>query len=224
MSTISRGNKGEERVIKALKKRKDYFKLLNNVTFRNDNSEMTHQVDHIFINSHGVFVIETKNYYGTITVIEDENLWFKEVKGDKEIISNPLKQNKSHRKIVKNILGKNFDVISVVVFVKNNAPYLGDENVINFKDLNAFIDCYPYSKELNEEEIKEAYKLIKASSVKISKAEHLENISYLSQIKRELKAEIEYAVENNICPRCGGKMVEENYHYRCSKCDFKFNL
>ena len=149
MSKISKGKKGEEKVVNILKKRKEHFKLLNDVTFVNENSEMSHQIDHVFINKYGVFVIETKNYYGEIQVIKDENLWFKIVKDKKEKISNPLKQNKSHEQIIKKLLKGKIDVIGLVVFVKNNAPYLGDENVINLKDLNTFIDCYPFKEELD---------------------------------------------------------------------------
>ena len=224
MSKISRGKKGEEKVVNILKKRKEHFKLLNDVTFVNENSEMSHQIDHVFINKYGVFVIETKNYYGEIQVIKDENLWFKIVKDKKEKISNPLKQNKSHEQIIKKLLKGKIDVIGLVVFVKNNAPYLGDENVINLKDLNAFIDCYPFKEELDEKTIDDIYKIIKTSSVKISKKEHLENISYLAQISKEKKAEIEYALESHICPWCDSPIIQDGYSFHCSKCKFKFNL
>ena len=66
MSTNTRGQKGESLVKKNLSKIKEYHHLLNDITFVNEKSEMTHQVDHILIHPHGVFVIETKNYYGTI--------------------------------------------------------------------------------------------------------------------------------------------------------------
>ena len=224
MSKISNGKLGEEKVKKLLKKRKEHFKLLNDVTFVNENSEMSHQIDHIFINHYGVFVIETKNYFGEIEVIKDENLWFKIVKGKKEKISNPLKQNKSHYQIVKRLVKGIADVTSLVVFIRNNAPYLDDENLINLKDLNLFIDTYPYEKEIDDKTIDEIYKIIKSSSVKISKKEHLENISYLSQINQERKSEIEYALESHNCPWCDGKIIQEGMKFHCDKCSFKFNL
>ena len=60
MSKQSRGDKGESLVRKSLSKIKEYHKVLNDVTFINQKSEMTHQIDHILIHPHGVFVIETK--------------------------------------------------------------------------------------------------------------------------------------------------------------------
>lgn len=223
MSTISRGNKGEEKVISTLKKIKVNHHVFNNVTFVSKKSEMTHQIDHILVHPHGVFVIETKNYYGEIISNTNEGYWKKIIKGREEIIRDPLKQNKSHVRIVKKIL-KNVNVISVVVFVKNNAPYMGDENVINLKDLLLFIDSYPYEKILEKNEINEICKIIRENKVKITKSEHLENISYLKQIKKENMAEIEYAIESQKCPRCGSNILQNGYSFKCSNCDFKFKI
>ena len=86
MSTISRGNKGEKAVVNVLKKEKLYHRLLNDITFLNEKSEMTHQIDHILIHPHGVFVIETKNYYGEISTVPGESFWIKNIKG--KIITN----------------------------------------------------------------------------------------------------------------------------------------
>ena len=223
MSTVSRGNKGEEKVISTLKKIKVEHYVFNNVSFISEKNEMTHQIDHILVHPHGVFVIETKNYYGEIISDTGEWYWVKIIKDKKEIIRNPLNQNKTHVNVVKKIL-KTVDVISLVVFVKNNAPYMPDENVINLKDLLLFIDSYPYKKLLNKEEIKDICKKIRENKVKVTKSEHLENISYLKQIKKENKAEIEFAIENNKCPRCGSNILQNGYSFKCSKCDFKFKL
>ena len=223
MSTVSRGNKGEEKVISTLKKIKVEHYVFNNVSFISEKNEMTHQIDHILVHPHGVFVIETKNYYGEIISDTGEGYWVKIIKDKKEIIRNPLNQNKTHVKVVKRIL-KNVDVVSLVIFVKNNAPYMADDNVINLKDLLLFIDSYPYKKLLNKEEIKDICKKIRENKVKVTKTEHLENISYLKQIKKENKAEIEFAIENNKCPRCGSDILQNGYNFKCSKCDFKFKL
>ncbi len=225
MSKITRGQKGEKKVKDILKdKIKEYHRLLNDVTFINENSEMTHQVDHILFHPHGVFVIETKNYYGKIISDTHDSFWLKEIKGKVERIGDPLKQNKSHTKLVKRCLGKDYEVIPIVVFVKNNAPYIGDENVINLKDLLLFIDSYPYQKELSKVEIDKAYHLIKESSSKVSKKEHLENISYLKQIRLENQREIEEAVTSRICPRCNSPLTIKGTSYTCPNCDFKFKF
>ena len=224
MSKQSRGDKGESLVRKSLSKIKEYHKVLNDVTFINQKSEMTHQIDHILIHPHGVFVIETKNYYGVINPKTHDSFWLKEVKGEVTRISNPLKQNKSHAVIVNRLLDKKVDVIPVVVFVKNNAPYLGDENVINLKELHLFVESYPFQRLLEKKEIDTIYKTLKSSSSDVSKEEHLENIGYLKQIREEIKNEIAFAIESDTCPRCNHKMIQQGFEYRCSNCDFKFKL
>ncbi|MBO5577948.1 MAG: NERD domain-containing protein [Bacilli bacterium] len=224
MSTRSRGDKGEAFVRKKLAGIKEYHKVINDITFLNEKTEMTHQVDHILVHPHGVFIIETKNYFGKIISNTGEPFWLKEIKGERTRISNPLKQNKSHAFVVSKILKRKYEVIPVVVFVKNNAPYIGDENVININDLKIFIDSYPYQKELTKEEINEIYKTIKSQKSDISKKEHIENIGYLKQINEEIKKEIAYAIESGTCPRCDHKMVSSGFEYHCSNCDFKFKL
>ena len=224
MSKKTRGEKGEKAVVKILKKERFYHKIINNAVFLTEKSEMTHQIDHILIHPHGVFVIETKNYYGQIISNTGDSFWLKRIKGEATKISNPLIQNKSHAKIIKRIVGKNVEVIPVVVFVKNNAPYMGDENVINIKDLLLFIESYPFAREMEKEEIDNIYRLIKKEKSDISNAEHVQNISYLKQINLELRAEKEYAIETRICPRCGAKIIEKDLLFSCSKCDFKFKL
>ena len=67
-------------------------------------------------------------------------------------------------------------------------------------------------------------KIIKSNMLDISKKEHVENISYLKQINKELKAEIAYAIESRKCPRCDGNIIQKDNHFYCDKCDYKFNL
>ena len=82
MSAISRGKKGEDKVKKLLREKiKVYHKVINDLTFINEKSEMSHQIDHLLIHPYGVFVIETKNYYGVIHSDTHDSFWLKEVKG-----------------------------------------------------------------------------------------------------------------------------------------------
>ena len=224
MSKASRGEKGEQLVAEELNKIEAYHQVLNDITFLNKKSEMTHQIDHILIHPHGVFVIETKNYFGEIRVDKDKPFWEKIVNGEVTRISNPLNQNKSHAITVYKILKGEHQVIPVVVFVKNNAPYLGDENVINLSDLLLFIDSYPYKHKITKPTIDKIYNLLKRRGNKVSKEEHLENIGYLKQIKKEIEDEIAYAIENRKCPRCGKNMCNKGNAFCCQGCDFHFKL
>ena len=224
MSKLSRGQKGEEIVSDILNSIKEYHHLLNNVTFKNKRSEMTHQIDHILIHPHGIFVIETKNYYGEIIYDEVYKDWIRIIDGKKSRSPDPLKQNKSHAITLYKALRGEYKVIPVVVFVKNNAPYLGDENVINLEDLLLFIDSYPYKHKITKPTMDKVYSVLKRRSSDVSKEEHLENIGYLKQIKKEIKDEIRYAVENRKCPRCGKKICNKGNLFCCQGCDFHFHF
>lgn len=223
MSKLSRGKKGEASVAKALEAIPAEHVLLNDKTFLDDKNQMTHQVDHIYIHPHGVFVLETKNYFGHIEVDED-GAWRKVSRGQSERLRNPLHQNKGHAKILRKILGEEYEVVPVVVFAKNNAPYVPDDNVIDLKDLALFIDSYPYRSLLSTKQMQRANALLEQASVRVSAKEHVENISYLKQYRKEVEAEIAFALEKGICPRCGKPMLRKEYRFRCSSCDFKFSL
>ena len=222
MSKISRGQKGEDLVIKELGKIKHHSRLLNNVTIVNEKSDMSHQIDHIYIHPHGVFIIETKNYFGHIEV--ENNVWTKTIKGNKKRISNPLQQNKSHQITLYKAVQGVFKAVPVVVFVKNNAPYLPNDNVINLEDLILFIESYPYQKELSNVEIDNIAKLIKSVAKDVSLKEHLTNIETYKQYRKEIQAEMTYAIEQGKCPYCDNKILTNGKEFMCSKCNFSFKL
>ena len=224
MSKRSRGKKGEAKVAQILEGIKEYHHLFHDVTLVNATSEMTHQIDHILIHPNGVFVIETKNYYGTIEYDEIEEEWYKIVGEEKIRFRSPLKQNKAHAVTLRKALKAKCKPIPVVVFVKENAPYLPDENVINLSDLLLFIDSYPYEKQYTKAEMDELKDLIASVIVEVSAEEHLENIEIMKQVRKELEAEMTYAIEKGICPRCDHKMKVDGYSYHCSFCEYHFKL
>lgn len=224
MSKSSIGKRGEKRVITTLKKLKEKHVLLNDVTLMNKKSEMTHQLDHILIHPHGVFIIETKNYKGKILINHKNGQWVKWDGIKKTFMPNPLLQNKSHAINLYKILKGKYKVIPVVVFVGNNAPYLPDDNVINIDDLLLFIDSYPYETLLTSEDMKTIKQIIKDESIDISNKEHVANIKLLKEFKKEQQEDIRYAIENNKCPWCGSSIISKNNIYKCSHCKFEYKL
>lgn len=222
MSKITRGEKGEQAVADVLSSIKEYHILLNDITFVNARSGMSHQIDHILIHPSGVFLIETKNYYGTVTV--EDNDWYKVIRGKKIRITSPLSQNKSHVISLYRATKGAVSAIGVVVYVKNNAPYLPDENVINLKDLLLFIECCPYPKNYQSKDIDALAKTIIEASSYVSHEEHVENIGYLKQVKKEEQAEMAYAIETRKCPRCGTWMKRKGSVRYCPRCHYGFSL
>ena len=224
MSKLTRGDKGELLVIDKINSLPIYHHLINNITLINPNSEMTHQIDHILIHPYGVFVIETKNYFGKIDGNPADTYWTRSIKDKVEKIHNPLKQNISHTKLIKRLLKDKYEVVPLIIFVRGNAPYTGDFNVINLSDLTLFLDSYPYKKIITNEEIDKINNLILKHSKDISKEEHIENIEILKKVRKENQEEISYAIMSNKCPWCDSLVVIKGYQGRCTKCDFKFKL
>lgn len=67
------------------------------------------QIDHILVTRQGLFVIETKNYAGTVKGGKDDRMWRQYLsngtKPPREFL-NPILQNKSHVRAVRDLLGE----------------------------------------------------------------------------------------------------------------------
>ena len=224
MSKSSRGELGERKVSDTLEKLSGYYHLFNDVTIVNKKSNMSHQLDHILIHPHGIFVIETKNYKGEFQYDELFRAWYKVVNKKLERIKSPLSQNKSHEINLFKLLKGQYNVISVVVFVNDNAPEILDENVINLKDLKLFIESYPYKKQLSKDEIEAIYKRLRLHSEKVNLDQHLESVSKVKRVKDNRHERMRVAIETGRCPTCNSKIQINGFDYKCPKCGFKFTL
>ena len=223
MSKLSRGEKGENKVSEILLKQKGHFHVINNLTLQLEGG-LTHQIDHIFINEKGVFVIESKSIYGDIHGDLNDTIWVKMVNHKRLTMANPIMQNKSHVRIIRKLIGNQIDIISLVVFTLNNAPYFPDENVINMKDLSLFIESYPERMRLTNEQIDMINNYLLRKESDASMDQHLENIKQIKKERIDKHKEMRIAIEQRICPRCGNKIVTKGDVFRCSKCDFHFHL
>ena len=81
------------------------------------NEEKSSQIDHIVINPHGIFVLETKNYSGEIYGSESQREWTQVLAYGKvkNKLYNPLKQNATHV----------YNVKKIVVLVKADGMAIG---------------------------------------------------------------------------------------------------
>lgn len=182
------------------------------------------QIDHIFINENGVFVLETKNYSGYIYGTENQDHWTQVLAHGrvKQRINNPVKQNSGHIYAVRKIIGKNFPIVGAVVMVQSNVQNIKAQNVLCPEWLPSFLTARRSEVKLTEEEQLEAYE-------KLSQARIMDlNIDekHIQEVR-----EMVYGVENNLtCPRCGGNLVLRQGKYKafygCSnypKCKFTKN-
>lgn len=193
-------------------------KILNNYIIL-DNFNKTHQIDHVLINKCGIFVIETKAYSGFIYGDENQEKWtqvlaFGKVKNQ---FYNPVKQNATHYYQIKNLIKDNLiPIFSCVVFVNGNIDNVRANNVFDTDGLISFVNEKP--EKLSEFQIENLYGFLESKRAKnITELEHILSINKTLQ-----------DINNNICPRCKGKLVIRNgrygQFYGCSnfpKCKFK---
>lgn len=163
----NKGNKGEYLISLELDKLEGRGKTVFNVNLQNGKKGT--EADIIYINSSGVYVIESKNYNGRIYGRADSNQWtqtlISAVGTVKSNFYNPLWQNEKHINAIKRLLRKYEDlpIYSLVVF-GDNATIQTDiegENVINTKDITAKIKT---EKLLTESDINEIYRILKSHS------------------------------------------------------------
>jgi hypothetical protein len=147
-----------------------------------------------------VFVIETKNYSGRIYGQESQQEWTQVLSYGKvkNKIYNPIKQNKTHVYNVSKVVGVDIPIFSAVVFVQGNIQYINADGVYTLSGLKRLLKngC----AKLTEAQMEDVYtKLSEVNDRTRTKSEHIYNIHNLQN-----------NVSNNICPRCGKKLVIRN--------------
>jgi hypothetical protein len=112
------GEKLTERELKWVKLFGRDGKILRNVYLpKGEGSEETSEVDVIFITQKGIFVFESKNYSGWIFGNESDTLWTATLaNGDRNKFYNPILQNKTHIKWMREFVGDKIPLFSIIVF------------------------------------------------------------------------------------------------------------
>lgn len=223
----------------------DFFgykgKILQNVYLPKDNGE-TSEIDLLYITQVGIFVIESKNYSGYIFGTDTNQKWTMVLYGGKDFIGrkttekhqfyNPIKQNQTHIKWLKNYLQSDIQTISLIVF--SERCELKEISLSSSKDVivcnrgkvpSAIKECFEdYPTILSEEQINEVFnKLLPLTNQdKETKEKHIQDI----QNKQN----------SLVCPLCKGKLVLRtatkgsnagNQFYGCSnypKCKYTRNI
>lgn len=116
-----KGKHGEYLIYKRLRKFEDIGgKFLFNIYIPKSNGDTT-EIDLLLICSKGLFVIESKNYGGWIFGNEANRNWtqtFPKGRGrsHKERFYNPIRQNASHVRHLRNLIGGDTPMRSIIVF------------------------------------------------------------------------------------------------------------
>lgn len=168
------GRKGEEAVeyaIKWLKPEgyrsiaKDCLSKYGSVSIILKNADYideAQEFDHIVIGENGIFIIETKNYAGVISV-SAEGDWIQEKDGVCKGIKNPVQQCNRHHGIIKSIVG-NVPITSIICIANDSAIIKGRENceipIVKVELLQDFIKRVKTERQLSEPEIEDIIKKI----------------------------------------------------------------
>ena len=195
-----RGGIGEKKVDRRLKCLVSKYggQAFHNVMIAGENGH-TSQIDHIYVCSKGVFVIETKNYSGRVYGKDEQEKWTQVLNygRTKNHFYNPVKQNYTHVCRLRDYLGKESHPESVVVFVQGNVSYIDSDYVYTLADLKHLLDDFEEDV-LSDEDVKrycsEIQKLLD-NPVATAK-EHVQEIRKTQQ-----------KIKEGICPRCGGQLV-----------------
>lgn len=179
--TDKRGEQGEIIVATTIDLDKEEHYLINNLILMGDN--VSHQFDHILIRQNGVFVIETKHYYGEISGKREDTYWsktyLKHGKMTKDTFINPLKQNNAHIRFLRKIIRKDIPIFNFVVFVNNNVTNLGIYNVCNLNQLLIRISGCEIEKELTSLEMKQFNHALLMLEADIQTSDHVKNIKQM---------------------------------------------
>ena len=188
------------RVLKSIQKKYGGY-IINDVIIPDiSNPDNTSQLDHVYISTHGVYVIETKNYAGMIFGKEESDKWTQTLAYGKTKNSfyNPVKQNKTHVYRLEKLLNIR-NIYSLVVFIQADISNVCASNVITLRSLKKILKhmCSLYS-DITSEEVEKYYLTLneyKSKPITTTK-EHVKHIKIQSK-----------NIDKNICPRCGAKLV-----------------
>lgn len=121
-SNLRKGAIGESIICNLINSNIDvYYKIVRNVYIKNEDKYT--EIDIILITSFGIFIIESKNYNGSVIYGKEEDFNWTEffIKSKKSFkINNPIKQNQYHINFISKYLNKSLDYFkSYIVFGKN---------------------------------------------------------------------------------------------------------
>ena len=189
--------------------------ILRNVYIPKPNGG-TSEIDLLLIHESGIYVFENKNYSGWIFGDEYKDYWTQTLNGgrrgvDKNKFYNPIKQNRSHVRNLRNYLQipeEKLPIHSIVVFGDScefkNLTLSGSTPVIYLKDVTKVVSEI-VSKDfpvLSAQEVIGIYEKL----LPLTQLTQEEKVAHVEQIA-ESKAQAEALKSQNICPRCGSSLV-----------------
>ncbi len=117
-----KGQLGEFVVSRLLTQLGPGWEVLHDLTFVMDDGETT-QIDHVVLSCKGIFVIETKNFEGSISGRAEDAKWTQMLGRNKFSFQNPMRQNFRHVRFLAVRLGVNEAVLKPMVVFMNGVKF-----------------------------------------------------------------------------------------------------
>lgn len=158
------GERGEELVTAEIERvmRKDDYLFTNvKISFKGKITEC----DNIIVNNFGVFIIEVKNYSGSLSGNENDDEWVERKYFEEKSVKNPIKQVKRQIYILSKLLKNNglrAWIEGYVILIHNNSP-VDSKYIIPFKraEIDQVIHTQGKNK-LTNEQVKKISEIIQS--------------------------------------------------------------
>ena len=196
------GMLGEYKTFNSLRDYEDVGgKFLFNVYLPREDSTTT-EIDLLFLTPKGIFVIESKNYQGMVLGNANDLEWIQSFDNNIRIpFYNPIKQNETHIKYLKNQIGDVLPIYSVIVFSDDcNLKYVPNDVkntfVVNRSMLSSLISTILVNSDqlVSHKTVDELQKMLFPFSqiTEKEKMEHVRNVkermdNYLSEAKETVE-------------------------------------
>ena len=155
--------------------------LYKNIIVLLDNN--SHQIDHVLISKKGIFVVETKNYSGTIYGSDYQKDWTQVFNYGKQKYKfySPVRQNYTHVEVLNNFLNNKYNINNVIIFYKNSINNIKSKYVYTMKTFRDYYNNLSYI--YSDKELNEIINTINNINLKaISEKEHIKNINKRKEI------------------------------------------
>ena len=187
----------------------------------------TTEIDVLMLHQKGIFVFESKNYSGWIFGSENQQKWTQALNGKKNQFYNPIHQNNTHIKALSEYLTlppKSF--FSYIVFSERCELKCVPNDTDSFTILRRHHLLRDLRQKLEKAPAKYSHEEIENLSQKL-----LITCNASEQTKKQHMEAVQARTTGNICPFCGGTLVEREgkfgKFYGCSnypKCKFTRKL
>lgn len=228
-SPQQRGEKAESLAAKKLKALpQDEYIVLNDLLL--PVSYKTAQIDHVVLSLYGVYVIETKNYSGSVTGTEKSEFWEQYIHGFRYKMGNALRQNENHITAIRRCanIKPEIPVYNFVAFGRDTEFNIRHESgqVVYIKDLVPTILRMRAAEPVYTfEQIRIKADLLLGKNITDTESRKAHNAT-----ANAARSNKNNKIEAGICPRCGGQLIQRKgkygTFYGCSNypnCDFTIN-